>query len=234
MPCLRCAWPPSAAATIHADAEGKRLVTVGARQVIVLEAAGDYATRLWFSSMQLASWLASHAECFMGSTVLEVGAGTGLCSLALASAAMASGHGASTRLIATDISTRGLELLGEAARAQELENIITCTPFDVGGDAALPAEADWLVASDVLYTPQLARALARRCVEIARRGGRAIVADPGRPTRRLFQVLLEQEGFRGDFAPMATTVPGTRPIVLLHVDGERSVSLFAAHAELHG
>ena len=87
-----------------------------------------------------------------------------------------------------------------------------------------------------LWCTQLARALARRCIEISRRGGRAVVADPGRPSRRLFQSVLEQEGLRGtSFLPLATTrADGERRLLLLHVEGERSVSDFAAHAELEG
>ena len=236
MPCFSKSWwqGRSAAATSTTGSDTgtggtvSRLVDVGDRRVCLHEAPGDYATRLWFSSLQLASWLIAHAEAFSNAAVLEVGAGTGLCSLALASASQTS------RLIATDVSTRGLGLLRNSASAQDLTNV-TCTPFDLCSDAPLPAEAEWLIASDVLYTPQLARALATRCVEIVRRGGRAIVADPCRPTRILFQRILEQEGFRGDFLPLETTglEPG-RALILLHVAGEHSVSDFVAHAELDG
>ena len=68
------------------------------------------------------------------------------------------------------------------------------------------------------------------------RGGRAVVADPGRPTRRLFQGILESEGgFRSDFVPPAAAAPAEgRSLILLHIAGERSVSKFEAHAELEG
>ena len=202
-----------------------RLLTIGSRQVGVVEAGGDYATRLWFSSIELAKWLHRHARSFEGTTVLELGAGTGLCSLALAAEAPGA------RLIASDVSAAGLALVDAAARDQGLR--VECVQFDVCSEEPLPAAAQWLIASDVLYTPQLARGLARRFAEIVRRGGRAIVADPGRPTRRLFQVALEQEGFRADFLPLTTALDG-RSLVLLHVDGEHSVSNFVAAAELSG
>jgi hypothetical protein len=70
---------------------------------------------------------------------------------------------------------------------------------------------------------------------MAQRGGRAIVADPGRPTRRLFQAILRQDGWRADFCPLSASTPlSGGALVLLHVDGEHSVSSFAAHAELAG
>ena len=92
------------------------------------------------------------------------------------------------------------------------------------------------MASDVLYTPQLADALARRCLEVVARGGRAIVADPGRPTRRRFQALIEQHGMQASFLPPEqVTLDATAPrLLLLHVDGERPVSAFPAHADLEG
>ena len=148
-----------------------------------------------------------------------------MCSLTLAATSSA------RRVIASDISAAGLELLGQAARAQGVSCEL-CV-FDVCSDANLP-EADWLVASDVLYTPLLAEALARRCIEIVRRGGRAVVADPGRPSRRLFQSMLEREGLAASFMPLPTTAPERRALVLLHIDGEHAVSNFVAHAELEG
>ena len=120
-----------------------------------------------------------------------------------------------------------------AARAQGLG--VQCAPLDICQEEPLPAAAEVLIASDVLYTPQLARALAGRCAEILRRGGSAVVADPGRPTRRLFQSILEREGLRSEFLPMAAAATlSSGSLVLLHVDDEHSVSDFAAHAELEG
>jgi predicted nicotinamide N-methyase len=247
-----------AARTHAARAEGAaastgpvaRQVAVGTEpvtKVTIYETHGDYATRLWFSSMRLAEWLARNATSFEGRSVLEVGAGTGLCALVLA-ARCASVPVAVRAIVASDVSERGLKLLGAAARAQGLG--VQCVALDIcREEEALPASVDWLVASDVLYTPQLARALACRCIEIVRRGGSAVVADPGRPTRRLFQSILEREGLRSEFVPLSATTPsrrdcpgatgekhwaGTGALVLLHVDDEHSVSDFAAHADLEG
>lgn len=223
-PWLRC-W--SAVPTGTGPAQQR--VSVGPREIGILEAHGTYATRLWLSSVVLARWLASHAAAFDGTTVLECGAGTGLCALTLA--AVSTAH-----VIASDHDEAGLALLARSAEAQSLgERLRTCT-LDVCGASPLPP-ADWLVASDVLYTPQLADALARRCLEMLARGGRAIVADPGRPSRRRFQALIERHGMPASFLPpeQVTLDAGTAPrLLLLHVDGERPVSAFPAHADLEG
>ena len=201
----------------------RQLVYVAERRIAVLEAHGTYAMRLWHSSIVLASWLDANAAAFDGQTVLEVGCGTGLCSLALAAAS-------SARVMASDHDEAGLALLRQSAQEQALQ-LQTCT-FDVCGPAPLPP-ADWLVASDVAYTPQLADALARRCIEILGRGGRAVVADPGRPGRGLFQAVLESHGLAASFRDPAQVVAGgDARLMLLHVAGEHSVSVFPAHAEL--
>lgn len=204
-------------------APARQLVCVAERRIAVLEAHGTYAMRLWHSSIVLASWLDANAAAFDGRAVLEVGCGTGLCSLALAAAS-------SARVMASDHDEAGLALLRQSAQEQALQ-LQTCT-FDLCGPAPLPP-ADWLVASDVAYTPQLADALARRCIEILGRGGRAVVADPGRPGRRLFQAVLESHGLAASFRDPAQVVAGGDVrLMLLHVAGEHPVSAFPAHAEL--
>ena len=255
--CTSCAGGKADQYRCAAAAAGPvdRQVTIGCRSITVVEAAGDYSTRLWWSSLQLAEWLTRHDASFEDAAVLEVGAGTGLCSLAIATASR------SARVVASDVSEAGLKLLRSAVAAQALSNV-RCIRFDICTSEALPslldpatdadaddgrpksdaapkpqaASSEWLVAADVLYTPQLARALAHRCIEMIRRGGRCIVADPGRPTRRLFQSILEREGgFRSDFMPPDATAPAEgRSLILLHIVGERSVSEFEAHAVLEG
>ena len=59
-------------------------VTIGKHQITIFESQGSYATRLWHCAVVTSRWLAANRASFDGSTVLELGAGTGLCSLALA------------------------------------------------------------------------------------------------------------------------------------------------------
>ena len=219
-----------------------RQLSVGRHSITIFEQQGETTRRASGWPRELSAWLTRHAASFAGKRVLELGAGPYLFAGARNGRSQRNGGGCAegptppaTTVIATDISDEGLRLLARAARANGLRNL-ECQAFDICGDAPLPSSVELLIASDALYTPQLARALARRCLEIMRRGGRAIVADPGRPARRLFQAVLEQEGGlrRTDFLPIASAVPDARTLVLLHVAGERSVSSFAAHAELEG
>ena len=88
------------------------------------------------------------------------------------------------------------------------------------------------------YTHQLAEALARRCVEAMQSGAGVVVADPGRPSRRLFQAALEHQGLKAAFVQPAQAALGDSDarsrLLLLQVDGEHSVSAFPARAELEG
>lgn len=270
---VRCTQPIDVEGdgTSNSDGLHGRWVSVGARRLLVFESAGSYSTRLWLSALELANWLHTHADSFADASVIELGAGTGLCSLAIAADGMAA------TVTATDVSALSLEHVAAAARAQGL--VVGCAALDINSSEPLPvtpvlppvvpptkalanapadvlaAEVDapvvgpliagppatqpllsrstLLVASDVLYTPQLADGLALRCIDVVRRGGRAVIADPGRPGRARFQAALEREGMRADFMPLSTP-PSDRPILLLHVPGERPVSHFAASETLEG
>ncbi|KAL1525067.1 hypothetical protein AB1Y20_019940 [Prymnesium parvum] len=201
-------------------------VVIGQLRIGVLERRGAYATRLWQSSITLSRWLASCTELLHEKTVLEVGAGTGLCSLFLARAT-------SARVLASDTSEAGLALLRQSAASQSLH--VHTLRFDICSEDSLP-QCDWMVASDLLYTPQLARSLARRCLEMVGRGGHAVVADPGRPTRRVFQAVLEEQGMRAAFVlpaehPKCISASSTQ-LVLLHIENERHVSMFETCPEV--
>ena len=204
-----------------------RRVRIGKHNITILEEDGTYSTRLWHSSTVLAPLLASHSEVFDGKVFLEVGAGTGLCSLAVAATA------SSAQVIASDYDEAGLALLRRSA--DEHEPRLQICRIDICSTLPLP-HTDWLVASDVLYTPQLAESMALRCLEVLAQGGRCIVADPGRPARRQFQALLELHGMAASFRQPGhiSFAPDGPRLLLLHVPGEHSVSSFGARAELEG
>ena len=112
-----------------------------------------------------------HGE-LAGRTCLVMGAGTGLEVLTAATL------GAS--VIACDINPLTLELLSDAANAQQLRERIELRTFDVCSDAPLPA-ADLYIFSDLLYTRTLASHIARRCSELlwgcGTPGARVLVTD---------------------------------------------------------
>ena len=162
-------------------------VDLRTRKVHVLtEEADDYGARLWGCSIGMARWLVEDASLDMsGTRVLELGAGTGLVSLSLAAVG--------AQVVATDISPPALRLITAASEEQGLS--VSAHHFDVTDRAApLPGTFDLLVASDVLYTPKLAEALARRCVEALECGAYVVVGEPGRPDAlaAFFEALEEQ------------------------------------------
>jgi predicted nicotinamide N-methyase len=127
---------------------------------------------------------------------LELGCGTGLCSLA------ASARGASC--VATDVSDTALALTAAAAAAQNL--VVDTQQFDAMDSTMSLPRADVLILSDLFVTEGLARAHARRVVEACRMGFKRIcVVDPGRTTRATFLDTLDELGCtvatHGGFAP---------------------------------
>jgi predicted nicotinamide N-methyase len=151
---------------------------------IYQEDDGGYASRLWGCSVGMSRWLVEDEADLSGVRALEIGAGTGLVSLALAA------RGA--QVTATDISAEALRLIEMAAEEQSLP--VTTARFDVCGNTPLPPSYDLVVASDTLYTPPLAEAMARRCVEALAAGCYVVMGDPGRPEgRELFFEALEEQ-----------------------------------------
>jgi predicted nicotinamide N-methyase len=154
-------------------------------------ARAPYGAVLWSSAVVLAAVILE-SGALAGKTVLELGAGTGLCSLAAAK------RGA--RVIATDEDSAALALLATAGAAQGLD--VTVQRLDVFDDAPLP-RADVVVMADVMYEPGLALGMARRAVEALAFGARVLVSDPGRAFRSIFEGLLEEKGHPARFARMA-------------------------------
>lgn len=125
---------------------------------------------LWPGARTAAHALAARGP-LAGKRVVEVGAGTGLVSMAAAMLGAAEG-------VATDHSRATLELIEAAAAAQGLRQLRTGV-LDLLDDAApLPAtRVDVAVAADLLYSEELARAVARTCARLARRGAALVVTD---------------------------------------------------------
>jgi 2-polyprenyl-3-methyl-5-hydroxy-6-metoxy-1,4-benzoquinol methylase len=128
----------------------------------VYELSGDECTfigaddggKIWPCSVEMARFLAQQLCEFAGQRVLEVGAGTGLCSLVISSAS-------STSVIASDINPRNLELIRSSAQEGHLD--LKVLEYDICDVSQPLPPCDWLVASDVLYSADIARSLADRC-----------------------------------------------------------------------
>lgn len=129
--------------------------------------------------------------------VVEIGAGTGLVSLAAAIMG-------AKEVIASDASTATLELIEAAAAAQDLADVVRTEVFDVvalkdddendtilnqlsGGNGI-----DFAVAADLLYSAELAKGLARICAKLKERGATIIVTDTQRRHRSVFLEELDR------------------------------------------
>lgn len=169
-----------------------------------------YGVVLWPAAQATAGALVEHsaaADCQAlfgrGRRFLELGAGTGLCSLAAASLGCVT--------LATDYRPEPLQLLEDVIEANSerlaLPLDISTQIFDICGDESLP-RADVMAAADVLYFRETGRALARRCVEALESGFQLIlVGDCGRPGRGAFLEELIAQGVRPESARF-NDVPG--------------------------
>lgn len=120
---------------------------------------GDpFGVIMWPGSILASRELVRHGHRVSGSTVLVLGAGTGVevqCAALL---------GAS-KVIALDISSLTLKLLQFGAKEAGVGDIVELVLFDLYSNEALP-KCDILVAADVLYSPELAQQVGKRIMEV--------------------------------------------------------------------
>jgi predicted nicotinamide N-methyase len=128
-----------------------------------------YWAELWPSGLALAHHLSRMDLC--GLAVLELGCGLALPSM------VAARRGAAT--VATDWSQDAIEQL--VRNAERNAAVLTTRCADWSDPLAFEAAAfDLVVAADVLYEKRNARPVLNTIARALRRGGQAIVADPGR------------------------------------------------------
>lgn len=136
---------------------------------------------LWPGARSAATTLATRLNARPSGTparVVEIGCGTGLASMV---AAMLG----ATDVLATDASTATLELVEAAAASQDLP--VRTSILDLfDANVPLPEHVDFAVAADLLYSDELARAVARTLARLARRGAALIVTDSQQRCRAAF------------------------------------------------
>ena len=169
----------------------RRVVRVGeSLQIEVQERAQSDRDHLggltWTGGRALAEYLAARPELVEGRRVLELGCGSALVSLTCRELGAAATS-------ATDVD--GLDRVDAA---------VSPAFFDVCSEAALPP-CDVMVAADVMYTSDLARALARRAAEAHRGGARVVVADSQGWASNAFREALD-DLLVGRFVFESTTV----------------------------
>lgn len=127
------------------------------------EKIGDpFGVIMWPGSILASKELVKHRDQVANSTVLVLGAGTGV------EAQCAALLGAS-KVIAIDISKLTLKLLRFGAEQAGVGDIVEPLQFDLFSGEPLPP-CDILVAADVLYNEELARQIGKRVIEVQSRG----------------------------------------------------------------
>ena len=144
--------------------------------------SNPHGAKLWPAAVAVARYINSLP--LQGKTVLELGCGNGLCSLAAAQAG-------ATSVIATDLSADALGLTDEACAINDVKSVTTQI-LDLGGKESLPA-ADVVVCADLLYDDDLAALVAKRAVEASQRGSWVIIGtDLKRGPRLTFLKKLKE------------------------------------------
>lgn len=139
-----------------------------------------YWAELWPSSLGLADALADRTIDVRGLTVTELGCGVGLAALAAARAGAA-------HVLATDWYTECLDFV----RASAAENGLAVETLPLDWRAPPPnAQADVVLAADVLYEARNAAAVAHAFSTLVRPGGCAVLADPGRTYLRHLEAAM--------------------------------------------
>ena len=162
---------------------------------------GDpYGSVLWPAAWAVANFMLTTAEIrdnLSSTSVLELGTGTGLVSIALAMAG-------TQRIVATDYEPLALKLTEYAAN--NLGNSKQPLPIETGLfdlcdlEKPLPSDVDIVVAADIMYEPKTGAAMAHRVAEALQNGCQVIVGDsPGRAGRPAFLETLKELGIRGEF-----------------------------------
>lgn len=136
-----------------------------------------YGLALWPSAIALAHEIAGRADEARGRHVLELGAGTGLPGIVAASLG--------ARVVQTDRQQAALSL----GRLNAERNGVTTVEHRLADWAAWTdaTRYDWIIGSDILYTPAMHPHLTGILESNLAPGGRVLLSDPFR--RRSFPLL---------------------------------------------
>lgn len=133
--------------------------------------------KVWPASIVLGRYIRNHAP--QGKTMLEIGAGSGVCSL------VASRYGFA-KITLTDVNGEALDFARANVEENGLASLIEVRRLDVAEPGLiLPEKFDFICASEVLYLPALHRPLLRFVERNLARGGKAFFCvDLGREKKQ--------------------------------------------------
>ncbi len=124
----------------------------------------------WAGGQALARYLLDNPDLCAGARVLDFASGSGLCAIAAARAGAA-------RVLASDLDPFALPAIALNAAANGVAERIAATAEDlIGRDP----EADLVLAADIFYERDLAARVGDWLGDLAARGTRVLVGDPGR------------------------------------------------------
>lgn len=185
-----------------------------------LSAGDPYGAVLWPAAWAVANWLLTTEGIYTkthvksssspnnkpltGLTMLELGTGTGLVSIAAALGG--------AKVLATDYEPLALTLTEYAARSfhDDLSHQIDTQLLDMCDYNTPLPQVDLVVAADIMYEPKTGIAMAHRAVEALKQGSRVIVGDsPGRPGRPAFLKALKELGIQEGAAVFQDTIGRT-------------------------
>ncbi len=135
----------------------------------------------WAGGQALARYLLDNPDLCAGARVLDFASGSGLCAIAAARAGAA-------RVLASDLDPFALPAIALNAAANGVAERIAATAEDLIGRTP---EADLVLAADIFYERDLAARVGDWLGDLAARGTRVLVGDPGRsylPRARLEQL----------------------------------------------
>lgn len=160
-----------------------------------------YWAELWTSAVALADDVARRS--LRGASVVELGCGLGLPSIA---AALAGG-----RVLATDWSPDAVRVTSDNATQNEVS--LETAQVAWAAPAAIVERAPWayVIASDVLYEPRNVGLLLELLPRLVDRKGRVLIADPGRRPAEEFVARAAAGRWH-----VRTTVSGRSPRVSIH------------------
>ncbi|HEX8906706.1 MAG TPA: methyltransferase domain-containing protein [Longimicrobiaceae bacterium] len=145
-----------------------------------------YGVALWPSAIALAQEVAARADAMRATSVLELGAGTGLPGI------VAAALGA--RVVQTDKEEVAMELCRRNGERNGIASVdYRLVDWTAWGDAA---RYDWIIGSDVLYGETVHPHVRRIFETNLAAGGRILLSDPFRAMSIRFLEALEADGWK--------------------------------------
>lgn len=158
-------------------------------QESLLDALCPYFGVVWPSARALAQYLVSQGDRLKETSLLELG-----CGLAVPSLAAIRGG---ARVTATDFHPEVPRFLERNRALNSVENL-TYLHFDWQRSSLAPVlstKFNWVVGSDILYEKHQPALVAQLMKEWLALGGKAVLADPGRPYLQSFVDEMLHRGF---------------------------------------